>query len=178
MVFYLTLRDSSGAVIFRPAVHYAYRPCDAAIASLHDLVGRQLKLDEKKSKVLMSDVTSGEDILGVLIGYGRQDSYWFGSRLSVLAARDLSPQSNATSVQVAAGVLGGMAWAMENPRQGVVEPEDMDWRRVLEVAIPYLGEVSGQFSEWHPLSGEPGLFPLTPVSDDPWCFSNVRVDFL
>ena len=174
---HLTQRDESGHVVYRPTVHYAYRPCDAAIASLHDLIGRQWQLHEDKSKVLLSEVSSGEDVLGVLLGYGREGSYWFGSRLTLDQARSLYPNANATSLQVAAGVLGGMVWAMENPTSGLVEPEDMDWRRVLEVATPFLGDVFGEHTSWHPLSNTDVLFPHTSESAEPWDFSNVRIKF-
>ena len=117
-------------------------------------------------------------MLGVLLGLGNEESYWFGSRLSVEGARALGPHFNATSLQVAAGVLGGMVWAMENPNQGVVEPEDMDWKRVLEIASPYLGQLFGEFSKWHPLSNGDELFPRSVESEDPWDFSNVRAKYL
>jgi len=174
---FLTQRDENGQVIYRPTVHYAYRPCDAAIASLHDLIGRQWQLCETKSKVLLSEVQSGEDVLGVLLGYGSEGSYWFGSRLTVAQARSTCPDANATSVQVAAGVLAGMVWAMENPREGVVEPEDMDWRRVLEIARPYLGEVFGVHTDWHPLAKRDALFPDRSEVRELWDFNNVRVNF-
>jgi homospermidine synthase len=57
---------------------------------------------------------------------------------------------NATSVQVAAGILGALAWMMRNPLAGVVEAEDMDHCVVLAVARPMLGQVRGVLSPWHP----------------------------
>ena len=39
--------------------------------------------------------------------------------------RELAPHNTATSLQVVAGVLGGMVWALRNPRAGVVEPDDI-----------------------------------------------------
>ena len=33
-----------GRAVYRPTVHYAYCPCDAAIASLHEVIG---ELDER-----------------------------------------------------------------------------------------------------------------------------------
>jgi len=38
---FLTLREGEGGrVAYRPTVHYSYHPCDAAIASLHELAGK------------------------------------------------------------------------------------------------------------------------------------------
>ena len=36
-----------GVAIYRPTVHYAYLPCDATIASLHELQGQKLRTAAK-----------------------------------------------------------------------------------------------------------------------------------
>ena len=92
------------------------------------------------------------------------------------AARAAAPHNSATSLQVTAGVLAGMVWAIENPRRGIVEPEDMDHARVLELAAPYLGELVGVYADWTPLAGRGELFPEATIDDDPWQFANFRVD--
>jgi homospermidine synthase len=78
------------------------------------------------------------------------NAYWFGSLLSIDEARALVPFNNATSLQVAAGVLSGIVWAIEHPDRGIVEPEQMDHERVLEIARPYLGTLVGQRTDWTP----------------------------
>jgi hypothetical protein len=40
---------------------------------------------------------------------------------------------------------------MENCRCGIVEPDEIDHARILEIARPYLGEVVGAYSDWTPL---------------------------
>jgi homospermidine synthase len=40
----LSVRDNAGQTIYRPTVHYAYCPCDAAIASLWELRGYNYRL--------------------------------------------------------------------------------------------------------------------------------------
>ena len=101
--------------------------------------------------------------------------YWYGSRLTIDEARRAAPHNNATSLQVTAAVLGGVVWALEHPHQGVVEPEQMDFARVLEIARPYLGEVVGVYGDWTPLDGRETLFPEDLDRDDPWQFKNIRV---
>jgi homospermidine synthase len=64
---------------------------------------------------------------------------------------------------------------MRHPAAGIVDPDAMDWREVLEVAVPYLGEMAGAFSAWTPLEGRGALFPEDIDPDDPWQFRNVRV---
>ena len=72
-------------------------------------------------------------------------------------------------------VLSGIVWAMENPNRGVVEPDEMDFRRCLEIQLPYLGPVKGYYTDWTPLQGFDGLFGNPPDKRDPWQFSNILV---
>ena len=72
-------------------------------------------------------------------------------------------------------MLSGMVWAMENPNSGLVEPDEMDFRRNLEICAPYLGTVTGAYTDWTPLSDRERLFPEDLDKTDPWQFKNVRV---
>jgi len=101
--------------------------------------------------------------------------YWLGSRLTTAEARQVVPHNNATSLQVTAAVLAGVIWALEHPRQGIVEPEEMDFERVLEIARPYLGEIIGIRGDWTPLDGRETLFAEDLDREDPWQFKNIRV---
>jgi homospermidine synthase len=101
--------------------------------------------------------------------------YWFGSRLTIAEARRVAPHNNATSLQVTAAVLAGIVWALEHPHEGIVEPEEMDFERVLDIARPYLGDVVGVDGDWTPLEGRERLFAEDLDRDDPWQFKNFRV---
>jgi homospermidine synthase len=68
-----------------------------------------------------------------------------------------------------------MVWAIENPSRGVVEPDEMDYQRNLEVCMPYLGPVVGVYTDWNPLFDRSRLFPEDLDMSDPWQFKNVRV---
>ena len=68
-----------------------------------------------------------------------------------------------------------MVWALENPNAGIVETDEMDYRRCLEVQLPYLGPVKGYYTDWTPLTGRPGFFPEDIDASDPWQFRNVLV---
>jgi homospermidine synthase len=124
---------------------------------------------------MMNEIAKGVDELGVLLMGHAKGAYWYGSRLSIDAARRLVPYNNATSLQVTAAVLAGMVWAMENPRAGVVEADGMHHSRILEIARPYLGELVGTYSDWTPLTGRGALFPEAVDASDPWQFKNFRV---
>jgi homospermidine synthase len=171
---HLTLREN-GRVVYRPTVHYAYHPCDDAVLSLHEVAGKNWVLQNRK-RIIRDEITAGMDELGVLLMGNARGVYWYGSRLSIDQARELAPHNNATSLQVVAGVLGGMVWALRNPDAGLVEPDDLDYRTVLEIAKPYLGDVVGVYSDWTPLQGRSELFREAMDAQDPWQFLNFRVN--
>jgi homospermidine synthase len=171
---YLTVRDGA-AVAYRPTVHYAYHPCDDAVLSIHELAGKGWHLQTQRRELADDLIVGGMDELGVLLAGHAKNAYWFGSRLTIEQTRQFCPLNNATSLQTAAGVLGGVVWAMRHPRAGIVDPEEMDWREVLEVARPYLGEMAGVFADWTPLTGRGELFAEDLDTTDPWQFKNVRV---
>jgi homospermidine synthase len=123
----------------------------------------------------MDEVFEGADELGALLMGHAKGAYWYGSRLSIEEARKLAPYNNATSLQVAAGVMAGVIWAMENPKNAIVDPDDMDFRRILELANPYLGDVIGEYTDWTPLQDRGWLFKEDLDKSDPWQFKNFRV---
>lgn len=171
---YLTVMNGSKPR-YRPTVHYAYHPCDGALLSVHELNGRGLRLQSSRRE-LMDDIYDGTDELGALLMGHAKGAYWYGSVLSIHEARKLAPFNNATSLQVAAGVLGAMVWALENPAAGIIEPDEMPFARVLEVAAPYLGEMVGKYSDWTPLADRAMLFAEDLDTTDPWQFKNFRVN--
>jgi homospermidine synthase len=164
----------NGKVVFRPTCHYAYHPCDDTVLSVHELAGKGW-IGQEKRRVLMDEIYEGVDELGALLMGHQRGAYWFGSQVSVTEARALAPFNNATSIQVAAGVMGGVVWAMEHPREGIIDPDHVDFERVLEVAKPYLGSVTGIYTDWTPLSGRNHPFPEDLDTTDAWQFKNFRV---
>lgn len=170
---YLTVREGEN-VIYRPTVHYAYHPCDAAVLSVHELAGKNWHLQDNM-RIAVDDIVSGRDELGVLLMGHARKSYWYGSRLSIEEARRLAPNNNATGLQVTSAVLAGVIWAMENPRCGILEPDELDFERVIEICAPYLGGIVGAYSDWTPLADRGVLFPEDLDRDDPWQFKNFRV---
>jgi homospermidine synthase len=76
--------------------------------------------------------------------------WWCGSSLNIEDARVLAPLQNATTIQVAIGVVSGICWMLENPNRGVVQPEELDTEFVLKIAKPYLGTWISKEFEWSP----------------------------
>jgi homospermidine synthase len=171
---YFTLREN-GTVAYRPTCHYAYHPCDDAVLSLHEMAGAQWKRQETWHILDEHDIVDGVDELGVLLYGHAKNAYWYGSQLSIEQTRALAPYQNATGLQVTSAVLAGIVWMLENPQRGIVEADEMDFRRCLEIQRPYLGEVFGSYTAWTPLEDRGGLFPETVDESDPWQFSNVLV---
>jgi homospermidine synthase len=171
---YFTVREGD-KVVYRPTCHYAYHPCNEAVLSLHEMFGKAGKAQEKFHILTEDEIVDGIDELGVLLYGHARNAYWYGSQLSIDETRLLAPYQNATGLQVTSAVLAGMVWALENPEAGIVEADDIDFRRCLEVQTPYLGPVVGVYTDWTPLEGRPGFFPEDIDTSDPWQFRNVLV---
>ena len=171
---FFTLRDGS-KIVYRPTCHYAYHPCDDAVLSLHELAGAQWKMQEDWYILTEDDIVDGMDELGVLLyGHSRTPigtARSFPSRRT----RALAPYQNATGLQVTSAVIAGIVWMLENPQAGIVEADEMDFRRCLEIQRPYLGPVVGEYTDWTPLTDRDGLFPEDTDRSDPWQFKNVIV---
>jgi homospermidine synthase len=171
---YFTVRESR-KVTYRPTCHYAYHPANDAVLSLHEMFGNG---GRKQSHIHILDedeIIDGRDELGVLIYGHRKNAYWYGSQLTIEEARKLAPYQNATGLQVTSAVLAGMVWAIENPRAGVVETDEMDFHRCLEIQLPYLGQMTGVYTNWTPLTDRQTLFAEDTDRHDPWQFTNIIV---
>ena len=166
---YFTTKDKK----FRPSVYYVYQPCDAALASIHELRGRELDM-QVKYRIAKDEIISGIDELGVLL-IGDDFAAWHGSQLSIDEARKLIPGESATSTQVVASMLGAIIWAIENPRMGYVEPEEIPYDFILHYADPYLGPVPFVMSDWKPNKDINSLFYREYDASNPCSYENFRV---
>lgn len=157
---------------YRPTCHYAYHPSNMAVLSLHECFGASKP--QTTHKILdENEIIEGVDELGVLLFGHAKNAYWYGSRLSMKETRDLAPFQNATGLQVTSAVLAGMVWALENPQAGIVETDEMDHERCLEVQMPYLGPVEGHYTDWTPLEARWDRFKEQIDESDPWQFVNI-----
>lgn len=172
---YFTVRDGAGRAAYRPTCHYAYHPAGDAVLSLHEMFGAEGKRQSSWHILDENEIVDGIDELGVLLyGHGK-NAYWYGSQLSIEETRRIAPYQNATGLQVTSAVLAGMVYALENPSLGIIEADEMDHKRCLEIQMPYLGPVIGAYTDWTPLANRPGLFPEDIDTSDPWQFRNVLV---
>jgi homospermidine synthase len=174
---HLTVWDGDRPV-YRPTVHYAYCPADVAVLSMHELEMRQFELQQRQ-RIMGDEIISGQDQLGVLLMGHPFTAWWTGSLLSIEETRALVPHQNATTLQVAASVLGALRWMMAQPRQGVHVPDELPWRTVMDVAYPYLGTCWSGAVDWDPLRTRPRFFDdyngRAYDYADPWQFHNFLV---
>jgi homospermidine synthase len=164
-----------GEAVYRPTVHYAYMPCDDTLVSLHELRCRNYEMQPKLRILREKEIVSGEDILGALLMGHDYGSWWCGSILTIDEARKLAPGQNATTVQVALGIVSAVMWMIENPREGLCTPEDLPHDHVLKVSMPYLGKFLSIPSDWTPVKNRKVYFKENPANhhdEDMWQFSN------
>jgi homospermidine synthase len=173
----LTVWEGKKAV-YRPTMHYAYCPCDEAIASLSEMRGYNYKLNENQ-RIMNDEITAGSDILGALIMGHDYNSWWVGSDLSIEESRRLVPHQNATTMQVAISVVAASMWMIENPEEGIRVPDELPHDFILDIAKPYLGKWISKSSDWTPFTGRDTTFDRYNKPDldrkDPWQFKNFLV---
>ncbi|RPH55187.1 MAG: hypothetical protein EHM89_17570 [Acidobacteria bacterium] len=167
-----------GKALYRPTVHYAYCPCDCAIASLYELRGRDYDL-QPRIRIMTDEITGGADILGALVMGHPYQAWWCGSDLDIDESRRLVPHQNATTMQVAISVVAACMWMLENPRRGMCLPDDLPHDYVLHISRPYLGKFVSVASDWNPLKRYSNVFhgfnrPQLD-RDDPWQFKNFLI---
>ena len=137
--------------VYRPTVHYAYCPTDAAIASMRELEHMNWKITPNQ-RIMNDEIIKGEDRLGVLLMGHVYKSWWVGSLLSIDEARHLLPGQSATTLQVGSAVYAAVKWAMENPDRGYLVPDDLPWREIVAAADKYWGGVVSVQSDFDPVS--------------------------
>jgi hypothetical protein len=94
-----------------------------------------------------TEAITGHDRVGVLLCSRRYGELWMGFDTGVAAG--LAQGTNATQLQVAAGVLAG--WTQLGRRTGIHFVEDLDWREFLDVAC----EILGPTTSFHDRSAPP-----------------------
>jgi homospermidine synthase len=177
MCRHLTVTGADGADVYRPTVHYAYHPSDAAINSVLELRMRNWEM-QPRERILNDEIIDGRDELGVLVMGHPFRSWWTGSVLSIHEARSIIPGQSATTLQVAGSVVAAVRWMLDEPERGVCVPDDLPWRRLLDDTRPYVGELVSRPVDWTPLSSRRELFPgfgnddRLIDRDDPWQFAN------
>jgi homospermidine synthase len=171
---YLTVWEGDTAV-YRPTVHYAYCPSDAAIISMRELEMRQWDL-QSNQRIMNEEIISGEDRLGVLLMGHPYKAWWTGSLLDIHRARELAPGQSATTLQVGAAVYAAIDWMIKNPEAGLLVPDELPWEEIYTVAEKYWAPIWSGPVDWDPLKTRNDLFlpwiEREYDTTDPWQFTN------
>lgn len=171
----------NGKAVYRPTVHYAYCPSDAAVNSLHELEMRQFRMQEKQ-RIMNDEITSGRDELGVLLMGHDFSSWWCGSLLDIHEARRLVPHQQATTLQVAVSVVAAAIWMIQNPSKGFLLPDDLNHEDILKIAVPYISPFISEPVDWTPLKNLNTKFTKfdlpRPKEKDMWQFKTFLVDYV
>jgi len=150
---FLTLPD------YCPTVHYVYKLCPQTRALMaNKSIDELQKIDNSACRVLdpFNDHLEGEERVGALLilnhnpitGEKKNWSYWYGSILGQTGSKFFGP----TIIQVAAGVMSAIRYAVENPSKGPLFSELLPTDWVIEQARPYLGKVYSSPVAWSPES--------------------------
>src|SRR5262249_41646857 len=167
-----------GTPVYRPTVHYAYCPCDAAIASLHELKMRDYRMQERY-RIMEDDIVSGRDEMGCLLMGHDFKAWWIGSLLDIEETRRLVPGQTVAARWWAGSVRGALLWTSRSPQEGVRLPDTLPHEEIMEVALPYLGPVPSQPVDWLPPTSrglpaaQPGGYSIADA--EPWQFGRFHV---
>src|SRR5258706_496175 len=142
--------EKKGKAGYRPTSHYSYHPCGEAALLVDEYICKKNKFSPRY-RLLRDEISEGMDELGVLLMGHKQGAYWYGSQLTIEEARQLCPYNNATSLQVNIGYVSAVIWAIKNPDAGIVEPDELPYKTMLEICKPYLVRVVGVYTDLTPL---------------------------
>ena len=157
---YYTVRDGA-QVVYRPTVHYAYHPCDSAIVSIHEFVGTQLRATgaaahhdgRHHAAASTSSACCSRATRRMPTGTARScpSRRRASSRLTTTPPACRSPRP----------CLSGVVWAMENPNCGIVEPDEMDFRRSIDICGRTWGRSWASTPTGRRCTSASGCFPRT-----------------
>lgn len=162
---------------YRPTVHYAYLPCQDALASLSEIQDKIMLENEipyYDEEILNVEITEGKDELGVLL-FSKKLTWWRGSMLDIEEARMLIPEQSATSIQVGISVLAAVMYILQHPEEGVIHPEEMNHLDVMWLIEAYLGPVKSTSVKWSPLDSSAVYKKMN--HKNPFCFENFVVSY-
>lgn len=138
---YLTIGE------YRPSVYYVYKPCDSTITSLNH-VRSNGNIWPKTQILTNKDIIRGKDELGVFLISDKYGAWWTGSVLDRNKAEKDNPGYSATANQVAISVISAIKYAINHPTLGIVYPDDLDYKAIMKICMPYLRPWKSIPVEW------------------------------
>lgn len=146
---FLTYKD------YRPSTYYVYDSSKISQDSLEKLKERNYNMQPNFHVLNSNEIISGFDSVGVLLLFKDKKSFWFGSIVTNDYVKKISTNINATTIQVAAGVIGGIHWILGNKNMGVCFPEAINnHQEFITFVKPLLGHIYCGFVDYKPKSNK------------------------
>ena len=131
-----------------PSVYYVYHPTDETTMSVYELKEKNNEY-QTNFRLLTSDITEGNDLLGLTYYLADGTTYFVGSLLNINEAREIYNNKyndivNATIVPVVIGYLSGIIYLMdniaENKKVGLLCPDELPYDEIMNYQLPFLGD--------------------------------------
>jgi homospermidine synthase len=152
----LTFNEFLGRDDYAPTMHYVYKPTPSVESSIRtkgvdELMNIATNANNWKVLNVYEDGISGYDNVGALFileenpitGDKKPWGWWSGSMLHTDYTKRVlkDPYFGPTTIQVMAGVLSHLAWALKNPNKGKIYSDAVDSNFILSMMKKYLGVV-------------------------------------
>jgi len=162
----LTVKEGK-KLVYRPTINFAYRPTTSCLDSIKEINNTPGHALQPNRRILSKEIVSGADHLGALTMGHVYNGWWTGSLLDIHEARELTGiKHNATTLQVAVGLLSGVVWMLKNKNAGVLSPSDLPHREVLPSVYPFLGPFVSIPTKWRP----------NPTDQCNWSFKEFMIE--
>ena len=129
---------------YKPSTYYVYDSSKISQESLEIAKERNYEIQEDFHILMAKEIISGYDSVGALLLFKDQSrNFWFGSVVTNDYVKDINMNINATTIQVAAGILGGIDWMLRNKNKGICFPEAIEEnpRKFIDKVRPLLGNI-------------------------------------
>jgi len=130
----------------RADIAFVYKPTDVSLKSLIEK-GCRLKPGQRKGFLLKGKNVVGYDTVGVYMESIDGKGLWIGNACETghaVNGRLAEKHHNATTMQVTAGVMGGLFAIVRSPRLGFCYPEEISFklrRDMLKFVERYIGKI-------------------------------------
>lgn len=142
---------------YKPSTYYVYDSSKISQDSLEIMKERKYEIQDKFHVLNSNEIISGYDSVGTLLLFKDQTrNFWFGSIVTNDYVKGINININATTIQVAAGILGGINWLLRNKNHGICFPEDVDEnpQKFIDKVRPLLGHIYCGFVDYKPKSNK------------------------
>ena len=158
---HLTIYDNKKHPIYHPSQYYVYSPSRVALESIQEVKENGYKMLENQKALRGNEIKSGQDAVGALLIFKNDPvklfleqketkpvSFWSGTILSIEQTRKLGLKyAGPTVLQVAISLHSAVNWMIENPKKGILFPENLPFSEILKNSEKYLGTI---FTDWVP----------------------------